>query len=242
VPFDGLPEVGALFSGPSDAGTHFCTATVVHSPRRDLLVTAAHCLSGNASDLLFVPRYHDGIAPSGTWRVTAAYASTRWLDGHDPRADVAFLTVAPEERDGRTVDIEDVVGAARLAVPGATRFRATVVGYPLGTGGLPITCTNRVGEHHGYLSFACGGFVAGTSGGPFLTTRAGTATTSSHGATVTDARQEQLVGVIGGLHQGGCTPEVSYSATFGSATTALYRTATSGAPGDTLPAAGSDGC
>jgi hypothetical protein len=58
--FDGLPQVGALFQGAWRSEPHFCTASVVDSPSGDVIVTAAHCLSGDASDLEFVPMCHDG--------------------------------------------------------------------------------------------------------------------------------------------------------------------------------------
>src|SRR5262249_26033997 len=54
--FGGVAAVGALFSENSgQLGTHFCTATVVHSPHGDLAVTAAHCLSGTSGPIAFVP-------------------------------------------------------------------------------------------------------------------------------------------------------------------------------------------
>jgi V8-like Glu-specific endopeptidase len=37
-------RVGALFLR-EDGGNHFCTASVVASPDRDLLITAAHCIN-----------------------------------------------------------------------------------------------------------------------------------------------------------------------------------------------------
>ena len=43
-PLSGL-RVGALFVH-SSGGNHFCTASVVASPGRDLLITAAHCING----------------------------------------------------------------------------------------------------------------------------------------------------------------------------------------------------
>ena len=161
--------VGPLFTGPSDTGLHFCTASVVHSPAHDLLITAAHCLSGTGAGLSFVPMFHDGAAPFGMWKVVAAYASRRWLSGRDPREDVAFLVVAPRVRKGKRIEVEDVVGADRLVVSSAIPSRATLVGYPIGTGGRPITCTNGVYDHLGYPGFDCGGFVGGTSGGPWIT-------------------------------------------------------------------------
>jgi V8-like Glu-specific endopeptidase len=227
--FDGLPQVGALFSG-SDAGPHFCTASVVRSPAHNLLITAAHCLEGTGTNVRFVPMYHDGFAPYGTWAVEAAYVSPSWLTSRDPHEDFAFLTVAPHTLHGKKVNVEDVVGGDRLGTTGGFAVRATVVGYPLGTGGRPIECTNGVYDHLGFLAFDCDGYVNGTSGGPWLI--------DANRAT----RRGALYGIIGGLHQGGCTPDISYSSYFGAATTATYQRAVHGAPGDIVPAAGSDGC
>src|SRR5690348_8006553 len=46
-PFEGAPAVGALFQvTPGGLGRQFCTATVVASPGKDLVITAAHCVYG----------------------------------------------------------------------------------------------------------------------------------------------------------------------------------------------------
>jgi hypothetical protein len=50
------------------------------------------------------------------------------------------------------------------------------------------------------------------------------------------------VGLIGGLHQGGCFSFTSYSPPFGLAALLTYARASSGAQADTAPVAGSDGC
>lgn len=228
--FDGMPQVGALFYGSSDSALHFCTASVVDSPEHNLLITAAHCLSGTGTNLLFAPMYHDGAAPYGTWKVEAAYVTRGWLISRDPHEDVAFLAVSPNRRDGRTVNVQDVVGGDRLATSRGLAVRATVIGYPLGTGGRPITCTNQVYDHLGYPAFNCDGYVGGTSGGPWLTD-------------FNQARRRaDVYGIIGGLHQGGCSPNTSYSSYFDASTSALYERAARGGPGDTVPSAGSDGC
>ena len=45
--FTGTPPVGALFTtSAGQLGQHFCTASVVDSPAGDLVITAAHCVSG----------------------------------------------------------------------------------------------------------------------------------------------------------------------------------------------------
>ena len=227
--FTGLPQVGALFAGAVQGGVHLCTASVVDSPGRNLLITAAHCVYGAGSSLVFAPGYHDGSAPFGAWNVESAYVSPRWLTDQDPQSDFAFLVVAAQQRSGRTTNVEDVVGADRLVVSRGFHVRATVVGYPLATDS-PIECSNQTYEHLGFPAFDCAGYVDGTSGGPWITDL--------------DPRTHQgdVYGVIGGLHQGGCTSQVSYSSYFASGIQAVYTEATQGGPGDFVPSAGSDGC
>ena len=63
--------------------------------RKGVIATAAHCVSGDAKDLEFVPMYHDGQAPYGEWNVTGAYVSQRWLLHQDPQADLDPLSAGP---------------------------------------------------------------------------------------------------------------------------------------------------
>jgi hypothetical protein len=217
TPVRSIKTVGPLFFPsllglvPALHGPHFCSASVVHSAGHDLVITAAHCVYGTGPTIEFAPGFHDGIAPYGVWQVTRLYVDRAWRTSRDPHRDVAFLRVAP--RNGR--HIEDVVGAHALGVPVAGSS-VTVDGYPAGSGGRPITCTNRLYLTHGYPSFACRGYVAGVSGGPWL---AG----------------GRVVGVIGGFEQGGCTDAISYSSPFGAWTAALLRRAQAGGPGDIVP-------
>jgi hypothetical protein len=204
---------------PGLGGPHFCSASVVHSASRDLVITAAHCVYGTGPTIEFAPGFHDGLAPYGIWAVTRVYVDPVWRRVRDPRRDVAVLRVAA--RGGRHV--EDVAGAYPLGSPrpGAA---VTVDGYPAGSGGRPITCTNRSYLTSDFPSFNCTGYVAGVSGGPWLT--AG-----------------RVVGVTGGLEQGGCTSSTSYTAPFGSWTAALLRRADAGGRGDAAPIAFFDsGC
>ena len=212
-----IKAVGPLFFPsllgllPTLRAPHFCTASVVHSPGHDLLITAAHCVYGSGPTIEFAPGFHDNIAPYGVWDATRIYIDRGWRTSHDPHRDVAFVRVAP--RGGRNV--EDVVGAHSLGVP-ALGASVTVDGYPAGSGGRPITCTNTVYLTHGYPSFDCRGYVAGVSGGPWFT-------------------GGRVVGVVGGYQQGGCTDSTSYTAPFGTWTTALLRRAQAGGAGDAVP-------
>jgi V8-like Glu-specific endopeptidase len=213
--FAGTPAVGALLEGGLH-GSHFCTASVVNSPARDLIVTAAHCVSGftsNPRGITFAPGYHDGQAPYGAWTVTQIITSQRWQADGDPDDDVAFLTVqgpvqkytGAEQLAPATVTVSSQGGGAGTVV--------RVIGYPNGQG-PPVTCQNRIDMISAtQMEFDCKGYTDGTSGGPFLIdinalTGAG-----------------MIVGVVGGYEEGGYTPDVSYSPIFGPDVQALYRSA-----------------
>jgi hypothetical protein len=106
----GVPEVGALFASASST-QHGCTASVVASPAGDVLLTAAHCVSGSGKGMVFAPGYHDGISPYGRWTVTGLQLAAGWLKSQDPQGDFAFLTVA----DARRSTHRDPAGHGRVS-------------------------------------------------------------------------------------------------------------------------------
>jgi Trypsin len=111
-PFAGTPAVGALFTmNDGRLGTHFCTASVVHSPEGNLILTAAHCLAGysdaSPATIAFVPGYVDGASPEGIWLVTRIFVDRGWAATQNPDDDFAFLTVA---QPGGGVTVIGVIG------------------------------------------------------------------------------------------------------------------------------------
>ena len=212
--FDGVPVVGALFTlSGGKLGTHFCTASVVHSAHGDLAVTAAHCVAGVQGQVVFVPGYANGKEPYGVWPVSAIYTDKAWQSGQDADDDVAFLRLSDASGG---VPIEDVTGAVRLGTSAAEPALVRVIGYP-GDTDQPVSCANWTKTFSAtQLEFDCDGYTDGTSGGPFLANASGT------------AGQWTVVGVIGGYELGGDSPDVSYAAHFGAAVAALYWTAEAG--------------
>jgi V8-like Glu-specific endopeptidase len=216
-PFSGVAAVGALFREDSagQLGQHFCTASVVSSPAGDLALTAAHCVTGGnaltaGGTLVFVPGYANGRAPYGIWRVTAVYTDAAWQSSQDPNDDFAFLRLALAP-DG--VPIEDITGAETLGTSWPAHAYVRVIGYPDGAA-EPVWCENWTTSFSpSQLQFDCGGYTDGTSGSPFL---ADASPSTGQGI---------VIGLIGGYHQGGDTPSVSYSAAFGAAMAALFKTA-----------------
>jgi V8-like Glu-specific endopeptidase len=213
--FTGTPQVGALFTtSAGKLNQHFCTAAVVDSPSRDLVITAAHCVSGTTGTLDFVPGYDQGSAPYGVWTVTKVYVDQAWSSSSSQDDDFAFLRVS---QPGSSVPVEDVTGAERLDTNApASRELVQVIGYP-NTTNRPVTCQNPIKQPIAdQLEFDCDGYTDGTSGGPFLS---GLDPATGQGL---------VIGVVGGYQQGGDTPQVSYSAMLGASAAALYRTAVAG--------------
>jgi V8-like Glu-specific endopeptidase len=218
IPASQAASVGALFSRDGSGG-HYCTASVVASPGRDLLITAAHCINAGrgsgdyAQDIVFIPGYRDGQAPYGTWAVQRMLVAPQWISDSDPDLDIGFVVLQPDA--GR--NIQDVVGGSQLGTDSGYRYLARVTGYPDGAD-APVSCVNWTSEQSAtQLQFDCGGFPDGTSGSPWLTDvnpRTGTGT---------------IVGVIGGYQQGGDTPAISYSSDLGDAVQRLYEQAIAGA-------------
>ncbi|MFF0293951.1 trypsin-like serine peptidase [Kitasatospora sp. NPDC004614] len=203
-------RVGAVFTHAAD-GDHFCTASVVGSPARNLIVTAAHCLvdpgiGTSRTDLVFVPGYRSGDAPSGVWPLGTVTVDPSWRTRGNQDLDVAFATVQPQ--NGRQV--QQVLGANRLGTNRGYTLPVKVTGYP-SSSDEPITCSNTtVQQSPTQLRIDCPDYTGGTSGSPWVTEL----DPSTHTGTV--------VGVIGGYQRGGDTADISYSSYFGDRVQMLY--------------------
>ncbi len=211
IPFGGVPTVGALFYTTGSV-RHFCTASVVDSAYEDLVVTAAHCVyaNGYATDIEFVPGYHDGARPHGAWLVQAVVVARAWRQSHDPDLDIAFLTVVAAGHP--TWKIQRATGGLRLGAGLGYGRWTGLIGYNNAVED-PVWCAAHSHQlRPGQMVFYCHGYRDGTSGGPWIIglTSRGTGT---------------LYGVIGGYQRGGSYEWASYSPALGAAALALYQQA-----------------
>ncbi|MEV6550970.1 hypothetical protein AB0M57_20000 [Streptomyces sp. NPDC051597] len=228
--FDGIPQAGTFFWTDAHGTGRTCSGSVVRSPGRDLVLSAGHCLKGYAGPaprrrLAFVPRYHDGTKPFGAFPVVTdgVYVPQPYYDlGEHAGAayDFGFARTEPNQDGTR---LQDAVGGVRLLTgTGYSHLPVRMIGYP-GNAQRPLECWSRTtrfvsddpADPGTFARIACDAFVGGTSGGPML---------------VPGWDGWGVIGVIGGYHTGGNTPQVSYSAPFGAAARALYRAAVRGAP------------
>ncbi|MGD0703948.1 MAG: trypsin-like serine protease [Trebonia sp.] len=210
VPFTGSPTTGALFY-TTGGKNHFCTASVVDSTAGNMVLTAAHCVywKGFATNIEYVPGYHNGVRPYGAWPVAKITVAGGWQSSHNPGLDFAFLTVAAV--GGRQIQAR--TGGLTI---GFTRWyteKIEVIGHN-DTDAKPVRCATKSFRFRtGQMEFYCHGFWAGTSGGPWIigyNARKGTGT---------------VFGVIGGYELGGNYEWASYSAYFGHSTRVLYQQA-----------------
>jgi V8-like Glu-specific endopeptidase len=207
-------RVGALFYDDTQ-GDHYCTASVLASPHKNLLVTAAHCIygpsGGYSKSIVFVPGYHSGEMPYGMWTTTSMLVDDRWIKSSDPELDVGFVALAP--RDGK--NIQQVLGGNRLGISKGFDNIVRVTGYPTNSD-EPVTCLTRSVQQSPYqMKFACGGYPPGTSGSPWV-------------VDVNPRRRTgEIIGVIGGYELGGDTDSVSYSSYFDADVKRLYDRAVS---------------
>jgi len=199
-------RIGALFTKGAGNG-HFCTASVVDSPGGDVIISAAHCLSGDPGNTVFIPGYRNGKEPYGSWPVVHMIEDPNWTSNTDQDYDVAFAVVGPLH--GK--EIQQVVGGNTLAVNQPPSQLITLTGYPE-SANAPITCSNYSASFsQTQMRITCANYTDGTSGSPWVIPgKRGTGT---------------VIGVIGGFEQGGYTPDVSYSVYFDGDVQSLYQQA-----------------
>ncbi|GAA5081479.1 hypothetical protein HNP84_002749 [Thermocatellispora tengchongensis] len=179
---------GVLLSLDPVTGRHrTCGAAVLRSPRRDLAVTAAHCLFYNHGAerrwferVTFVPAYgaaHKGDIPYGVWRAARLWVPRQWRTRPYSTEvlpyDIGLVRLAPGPEGKR---LEDVTGRGLRPYPthrGQPLLGLDLLGYPSEagyTGDDLYRCTGDAtesgGEGPGMLITRNCQIVAGHSGGP----------------------------------------------------------------------------
>ena len=166
-----------------------CSATVVDSRDRDLIVTAAHCLvipgeaSGGrgivfADSVLFVPGYRDGAAPLGTYAGTEMATPAAAAQSGDVAFDFGAVKLATGSASGAPV--QDALGARGIAFNRSVRSYRNdsfeIYGYPAVPkpdydGERPIVCYSKF---QGFERFSGAPMIApchqqqGSSGGGWV--------------------------------------------------------------------------
>ncbi|MGW7819987.1 trypsin-like serine peptidase [Streptomyces puniciscabiei] len=194
--FGGIKSVGTLFTTTGDMKAHHCTASVVRSPGRHLILTAGHCLGSNAA---FVPKYDHtksaGDQPYGIWPVGEWFRDSQYASDRSANSDLDFAFASLKENGGR--NIQDVVGANTLVrAPGFVN-QVTVIGYPMvkyDSQDRAFHCPNvwtTPLPAYNQMQIDCAGMWGGVSGGPRFSKFDASGDTG------------EIIGNVGGFLQGG---------------------------------------
>ena len=208
---------------------YVCSGTLVGGKHPDVVLTAAHCVTGGpgkagatqwATNWMFVPGFVDGLLPYGEYTARRFFVSKDWTGPQAGREqyDAAFvqvtsatwygMSVAAQPPPGLPVKFADRQDAAPLG-------RSYVFGYPaeLPYSGLYLNyCAGSAVASGGSAATPCG-MTAGDSGGPWL---AGFSPRSGSG---------QVVAVS--TYKVSGNPRVLYGAVLGPQARALYERAVS---------------
>jgi V8-like Glu-specific endopeptidase len=161
-----------------------CSGTLVRGEHADVILTAAHCVTGGfrrenltqwATNWIFVPGFSDGSLPYGEYTARRFFVTPDWTgpDSSAEQYDVAFVQVTTATLYGGTGPAQPPTGLPvefAGSQDAATASRAYVFGYPSEapyTGLYPNYCAGPVAASGGSLRTPCG-MTAGDSGGPWL--------------------------------------------------------------------------
>ncbi len=123
---------GRVFFKVPGVGLASCSGTAITSNRRNLVMTAGHCVNGGGHSgtwyphWIFVPAYAHGTAPFGVWTAKRLYSTPIWVEYGDPTGDIGFATV--RARKGKR--LQDSVGASGISFGRSAKRRYTAYGYP----------------------------------------------------------------------------------------------------------------
>lgn len=125
-------SIGKLYFTTA-SGDSECSATVITSGNKSLIWTAGHCVADGSnhwySNFTFVPDYHDGISPLGSWVYKSVTSWPTWVNGQNWDFDFAAITLKPRNN----VKVADVTGAQGYKFNGDYSWNVSAFGYPYDT-------------------------------------------------------------------------------------------------------------
>ncbi|MEV8474303.1 peptidase [Streptomyces sp. NPDC051173] len=181
----GFPQAGGAWTGDGavlkttgrvfftfQGRTASCSGDAVTSKNGSTVLTAGHCVKYQGAwhtNWTFVPGYHDGQAPYGTWTASKTMSTPQWVASEDMNYDVGAAVVAP--LNGQT--LTQAVGAQGLQFNGAYNQSLYAFGFPAAApydGTKLIYCSGTsskdflLTKDHG---LSCN-MTGGSSGGPWF--------------------------------------------------------------------------
>lgn len=110
-------------------GAYVCSATVVNTPTQRVIFSAGHCAvdeSRWSTNFAFVPGYHNGVRPYGTFVATRLYSINAWIDHGNFSYDVSAAVLGGPRK------VAAVVGSRGIKFNAARQQTFVSFGYPAG--------------------------------------------------------------------------------------------------------------
>ena len=111
------------------SGNYVCSGTVVRARTKRLVVTAGHCVFGDAAyadNWMFVPGKDGASEPFGRWTAARLAVTKQWQASEDVRYDVGMATM--RKRNGKR--LQKVVGRRGIAFDQGRDLNFDAFGYP----------------------------------------------------------------------------------------------------------------
>jgi len=111
----------------SGGGAYVCSATVVNTPTKRVIFSAGHCaVDGGvwSRNVAFVPGYHNGVRPYGTFVATKLYSINGWINNENFSYDISAAVL------GGTQPVASVVGSRGIKWNLPRQQQFVSFGYP----------------------------------------------------------------------------------------------------------------
>lgn len=152
----GVSQNGAVFVVGRFGTLGRCSGTSVNAPNLSLVITAGHCVHEGrywmGTKWVFVPGYHHGVRPFGTFVAKWLGSTPQWLKSENSNYDVGAAVVSRNERGQR---LADAVGADEIAWNLPHKQVFDVYGYPVAEpfdGATLQHCAQTPYEGHAFFS------------------------------------------------------------------------------------------
>jgi V8-like Glu-specific endopeptidase len=115
-------------------GLATCSGTALSSQNRSVVFTAGHCVNSGGPrghwygrKWTFVPAYHDGVQPYGSFRAKEIWSTPGWIASSNFNYDIGAAVVS---RNGAGQKLDNAAGARGIATGQSRDQEFSAFGYP----------------------------------------------------------------------------------------------------------------
>jgi V8-like Glu-specific endopeptidase len=173
---------GKVFFSDHNGGNWVCSASLVNSPAKNVVITAGHCVYGTAGGELpagetwhrnwvFAPDYSNGWAPFGFWTARQLWTVTNYVNNGDEQDDLGAAILNTNSSGQKAVNL---LGGQGFAWNQSSTQYIYDFGYPAAApfNGQTLQECDGQASYNGLfwvnMEMLNCNFTGGSSGGPWL--------------------------------------------------------------------------